>query len=90
MEPQLFDQAVDEQLARLAADAADAAAPSGSTDVTLYRRIEDVKRRQRSQAVQVRFRAHTQRRHAAAAARRLAPAAVDAASARFHAFRCLL
>jgi hypothetical protein len=59
MEPQLFDDAVDAQLARLAADAAAeeaaaSAAPSGTSELTLFRRIEDVKRRQRSQAVQVR------------------------------------
>ena len=59
MEPHLFDEAVDTQLSRLSADAeaADAeakAAPSATTDLTLYKRIEDVKRRQRSQAVQAR------------------------------------
>ena len=61
MEPHLFDEAVDTQLSRLSADAeaADAeakAAPSATTDLTLYKRIEDVKRRQRSQAVQARAR----------------------------------
>jgi hypothetical protein len=59
MEPHLFDDAVDVQLSRLSADAAAAeeeaaGAPSGTTEMTLFRRIEDVKRRQRSQAVQVR------------------------------------
>jgi len=53
MEPHLFDEAVDAQLERLAAEAAAAgAASAGSSEVTLYRRIEDVKRRARSQSVQ--------------------------------------
>jgi hypothetical protein len=59
MEPHLFDEAVDAQLSRLSADAdaatAEAAqAPADTTELTLYRRIEDVKRRQRAQAVQAR------------------------------------
>ena len=59
MEPHLFDEAVDTQLSRLSADAEAAeaeakAAPGGTTDLTLYKRIEDVKRRQRAQAVQAR------------------------------------
>ena len=54
MEPHLFEEAVDAQLERLAADAASAAAAANvdSSEVTLYRRIEDVKRRARSQSVQ--------------------------------------
>ena len=60
MEPHLFEEAVNAQLSRLSSDAeaeAEAkAAPSSTTDLTLYKRIEDVKRRQRSQAVQARAR----------------------------------
>ena len=61
MEPHLFDEAVDAQLSRLSADAEAAEAeaskaPSDTTELTLYRRIEDVKRRQRAQAVQARAR----------------------------------
>ncbi len=57
MEPHLFDEAVDAQLERLVAEAdaesaASKAAPGGTTELTLYRRIEDVKKRARSQAVQ--------------------------------------
>jgi hypothetical protein len=53
MEPHLFEEAVDAQLERLAAEAASGqAAPGVGTEVTLYRRIEDVKRRARSQSVQ--------------------------------------
>ena len=54
MEPHLFEEAVDAQLERLSADAAAAAAAASaeSAEVTLYRRIEDVKRRARSQSVQ--------------------------------------
>jgi len=59
MEPHLFDEAVDAQLARLSADAeaqaeAQQPPPGGATDLTLYGRIEDVKRGQRAQAVQAR------------------------------------
>jgi len=57
MEPHLFDEAVDAQLDRLAAEAlaeeqAAAAAPSDRTEITLYARIADVKKRARSQSVQ--------------------------------------
>lgn len=57
MEPHLFDEAVDAQLGRLAAEAATDASPSsasgaGSSELTLYRRIADVKRRSRSASLQ--------------------------------------
>ena len=75
MEPHLFDEAVDTQLSRLSADAEAAeaeakAAPSATTDLTLYKRIEDVKRRQRSQAVQARARRGSRGRGAALSAER--------------------
>jgi hypothetical protein len=57
MEPHLFDEAVDTQLDRLASEVvaeqeAAAAAPSDRTEITLYARIADVKKRARTQAVQ--------------------------------------
>ena len=54
MEPHLFEEAVDAQFARLASEAAEPAAdsfPPTTTEVTLYRRIADVKRRARSSAI---------------------------------------
>ena len=57
MEPHLFEEAVDTQLDRLASEVAAeqeaaAAAPSDRTEITLYARIADVKKRARTQAVQ--------------------------------------
>lgn len=56
MEPHLFDEAVDAQMLRLSEEstATGPPQPTGGAEVVLFQRIEDVKRRQRSQAVQAR------------------------------------
>eukprot|EP00238_Polyblepharides_amylifera_P007005 CAMPEP_0196574708 /NCGR_PEP_ID=MMETSP1081-20130531/4361_1 /TAXON_ID=36882 /ORGANISM="Pyramimonas amylifera, Strain CCMP720" /LENGTH=421 /DNA_ID=CAMNT_0041892805 /DNA_START=128 /DNA_END=1393 /DNA_ORIENTATION=- len=51
-EPQLFSSAVDEQLSRLSDEAEQAVAPEGSTDIILFKRIQEVKRFQRQRALE--------------------------------------